>query len=259
MKGKNKNREELLLENQELRARLVSADKARSEFLTIMSHELRTPMTSVIGYSIILKEMTHGKLNEKQELYIDNILASSKHLLEIINDFLDIAKMEAEKLELFIESVSVTEVVNEILNLMKEKAERKNIKLKKQFDSQIKFIEVDRQRFKQILFNLLGNAIKFCKEDGGVIKITSKKDGDMAKISISDNGIGIKEEDMPLLFQKFTQLDHGISRKYEGTGLGLAITKQLIELHGGRIMVESKFEEGSTFTFLLPIKKEISY
>jgi len=241
--------EEILIENE----RLTYANKARSEFLTIMSHELRTPLTSVIGYSILLKEKNKGKLNEKQEFYIDGILTNSKHLLDLINGTLDLAKIEAGKLELVVESISVPEIINESLSLMKEKASARNVLLKKKFDSHLGVIEADRQKFKQILFNLLSNALKFCKEEGGIITVSVKKEGDMAKISVSDTGIGIKEEDIPKLFQKFEQLDSGISRKYGGTGLGLAITKQLVELHGGKITVESRYGEGSTFTFLLPI------
>jgi two-component system cell cycle sensor histidine kinase PleC len=240
---------EILIENE----RLTYANKARSEFLTIMSHELRTPLTSVIGYSILLKEKNKGKLNEKQEFYVDGILSNSKHLLDLINGTLDLAKIEAGKLELVIESISVQEIINEILILMKERASSRNVLLKKEFDSDLGVIEADRQKFKQILFNLLSNALKFSKEEGGIITVSAKKEGDMAKISVSDTGIGIKEEDIPKLFQKFEQLDSGISRKYGGTGLGLAITKQLVELHGGKITVESRYGEGSTFTFLLPI------
>ncbi len=240
---------EILIENE----RLTYANKARSEFLTIMSHELRTPLTSVIGYSILLKEKNKGKLNKKQEFYVDGILTNSKHLLDLINGTLDLAKIEAGKLELVVESISVPEIIKETLSLMKEKASARNVLLKKEFDSHLGVIEADRQKFKQILFNLLSNALKFCKEEGGIITVSAKKEGDMAKISVSDTGIGIKEEDIPKLFQKFEQLDSGISRKYGGTGLGLAITKQLVELHGGKITVESRYGEGSTFTFLLPI------
>ncbi len=241
--------EEIVIENE----RLTYSNKARSDFLTIMSHELRTPLTSVIGYSILLKEKNQGKLNEKQEFYVDGILTNGKHLLDLINNTLDLAKIEAGKLELVIESVSVPEIINESLSLMKEKASSRNVFLKKKLDSHLGVIEADRQKFKQILFNLLNNALKFCKEEGGIITVSAKKEGDMVKISISDTGIGIKEEDIPKLFQKFEQLDSGISRKYGGTGLGLAITKQLVELHGGKITVESRYGEGSTFTFLLPI------
>ncbi len=241
--------EKIMIENE----RLMYTNKARDEFLTIMSHELRTPLTSVIGYSILLKEKNKGKLNEKQEFYVDGILTNSKHLLDLINNTLDLAKMEAGKLELVTESIQVPEVINESLSLMKEKASARNILIKKEFDPNLGVIEADRQKFKQILFNLLSNAIKFCREEGGIITVSAKKEGDMAQISVSDNGIGIKEKDIPKLFQKFEQLDSGISRKYGGTGLGLAITKQLVELHGGKITVESKHGEGSTFTFSLPI------
>lgn len=241
---------ELVLENE----RLISANRARSEFMTIISHELRTPLTSIIGYSIILKEMAHGKLNQKQEFYIDNILASSKHLLDVINDILDIAKVEAGKLELLIETVPLPGTISEILSLMNEMAKMKKTILKKELDPQLAHIEADRHKFKQILFNLISNAMKFSKEDGGIIIISTKKEGDMAKISVSDTGIGIREEDISKLFQKFGQLDSGLSRKYNGAGLGLAITKQLVELHEGKIMVESKYGEGSNFTFFLPVE-----
>ena len=246
--------EELRSENE----RLIFANKTRSEFLAIMSHELRTPLTSVIGYSLILQGRTQGKLNKKQMLFVDNILKSSKHLLTLINNILDMAKMEAGKLEMAIEEISVPDTINEILNLIKENAAEHNIILKKEFDPEMKAIKADRRAVKQIFFNLLGNAIKFSKQEGGIVTVSVKREGDMVKISVSDTGIGIKGEDMPRLFQEFEQLDSGIARKYEGTGLGLAITKHLVELHGGKIWVESIAGKGSKFTFLLPIagKKE---
>ncbi len=242
--------EELRLENE----KLISAEKARSEFLSIMSHELRTPLTSVIGYSILLREQQLGTLNKKQAFYVDSVIENSKHLLSLINNVLDLAKMEAGKLELAVEKVSVPEIIIDSLNLIKESARSRRIVLKKDLDPALDIIEADRQKFKQILFNLLSNALKFSKEGGGIIKVSAKKERSMAKISVSDTGIGIGEEDIPRLFQKFEQLDSGISRKYGGTGLGLAITKQLVELHGGEITVASRYGEGSTFTFLLPIK-----
>ncbi len=244
-----KKMEEILLENE----RLISASKARSEFLTIMSHELRTPLTSVIGYSIILKDKAHGDLNKKQEFYVDSVIKSSNHLLSLINTILDLAKIEAGKLELVIEEIPVGEIINEILNLIKEKAEKRNIILKHQYDPGLRYIMADRQKFKQILFNLLSNAVKFSKEAGGTVSISAIKEGDMARISVADTGIGIKKKDMARLFREFEQLDSGITRKYEGTGLGLAITKQLVELHGGKIMAESRYGKGSIFTFLLPL------
>ena len=244
--------EELGRENE----RLTSANKTRSEFLTIMSHELRTPLTAVIGYSIILRGNTQGKLNQKQSFFVDNILASSKHLLDLINNFLDLAKIEAGKLELVIEEINVSEILNDILKLFKENAQEHNLIIKKKFDPELKSIKADRRALKQILFNLMGNAIKFSKQEGGIVTVSAKREGDMVKISVSDKGIGIKEEELRRLFQKFEQLDSGTSRKYEGTGLGLAITKQLVELHGGKITVESKYGQGSTFTFSLPIDEK---
>ncbi|CAG0957807.1 MAG: PAS domain-containing sensor histidine kinase [Candidatus Methanoperedens sp.] len=243
---------ELGLENERLR----SANKTRSEFLTIMSHELRTPLTAVIGYSIILRGNTQGKLNQKQSFFVDNILASGKHLLDLINNFLDLAKIEAGKLELVLEEIFVIEILNDILKLFKENAQEHNLIIEKEFDPELKSIKADRRAFKQILFNLMGNAIKFSKQEGGIVTVSAKREGDMVKISVSDKGIGIKEEELRRLFQKFEQLDSGTSRKYEGTGLGLAITKQLVELHGGKITVESKYGQGSTFTFSLPIDEK---
>ena len=241
--------EEIRIENE----RLVLSNETKSEFLTIMSHELRTPLTSIIGYSQLLKEKKHGKLNIKQESYVDNTLYSSRHLLDLINGVLDLAKAEAGKLEIVHEDISLPDVVNGIIQLMKENVSGKNIIMKTDLDPALDIISVDKLKFKQILFNLMCNAIKFSKEEGGTIVVSAKKEGSMAKFSVSDTGIGVKENDLGKLFQKFEQIDHGLSRKYEGTGLGLVITKELVELHGGRIMVESEYGKGSTFTFLLPI------
>jgi len=180
-------------------------------------------------------------------------LKSSEHLLSLINSILDMAKIEAGKLEMIIEDVSVPDMINETFYLMKEIAANHNIVIEKELDPALEIIKADRQKLKQILFNLLSNAVKFSKENGGIITIRTRRDGNVARISISDTGIGIMDEDIPRLFHKFEQLDSGISRKYEGTGLGLAITKQLVELHGGKIWVESRYGEGSTFLFTIPI------
>lgn len=241
--------EEIRLENE----RLISINKAKSEFINIMGHELRTPMTSIIGYSSLLKEQKYGELNTKQEFYVDNVLINSQHLIELINDILDLGKIEAGKMELAIEDISLPEIINETVVLLKEKSSRKNITLDKDFDPMLDIITADKQKLKLILFNLFSNAIKFSEDDGGTITISTKKEGDMAKISVSDTGIGIKEEDIDRIFHKFEQLDQGLSRKYEGSGLGLHITKHLVELHGGKIIVESTYGEGSTFTFYLPV------
>ena len=219
-----------------------------------MSHELRTPLSASIGFSELLKMSRAGELNEKQKHYVDNILASNQFLLTLINDILDLSKIEAGKIELVPAMMSVPVTIHETLSLIKEKAMKHNVLLKKEFDPDLEFIEADKQRFKQVLFNLLNNSVKFSKEEGGTVTITAKKEGNMAQISVSDTGIGIKEDNLSKLFNKFEQLESGISQKYGGTGLGLAITKQLVELHGGKIWAESRYREGSMFSFLIPLK-----
>ncbi|VVB97649.1 Methyl sulfide methyltransferase-associated sensor [uncultured archaeon] len=247
-----KEAEKIRLEN----LRLDLASRTKSEFLANMSHELRTPLNAIIGFCELIKQKVHGGLTEKQEHYVDNVLTSGKFLLSLINDILDLSKVEAGKIELVMENISLPSVINETMNLIKEKASKHNIALKTDFDPMLDIIEADQQRLKQILFNLLSNAVKFSKEEGGTVTITTKKEGDMAKISVSDTGIGIREDDLRKLFTEFEQLDSGISKKYGGTGLGLSITKKLVELHGGKIMVESKYGERTTFTFLLPLVKQ---
>lgn len=243
-----KKTETLRIENE----RLYASNKAKSEFLASMSHELRTPLNASIGFSELLKMGVAGELTEKQKQYVENILSSNQFLLTLINDVLDLSKIEAGKFELKPEKISVPVTIRETLYLIKEKAMRNNVSLNTELDPELEFIEADKQRFKQILFNLLSNAVKFTGPEG-TVTITAKKESDMAKISVSDTGIGIKEENLGKLFRKFEQLEKRIGQKYGGTGLGLAISRQLLELHGGEIQVQSKFGEGSTFTFTLPI------
>ncbi len=241
--------EEIRFEN----VRLSHASKAKSEFLANMSHELRTPLNSIIGFTELMKQKVIGELNDKQEHYMDNVLSSSNHLLRLINDILDLSKVESGKIELTIEKLNISDIIDESLLLMKENANKHNIILKKESDTALEFIYADRLRLKQVLFNLLSNAVKFSKPEGGKVTVTANKQGDMVKISVSDTGIGIKEENLEKLFKEFEQIDSGISRKYGGTGLGLAITKKLVELHGGKISAESTYGEGSTFSFTIPI------
>jgi PAS domain S-box-containing protein len=243
------NAEEMRLENE----RLMYANKAKSEFLSSVSHDLRTHLNSIMGFSDLMKQKTAGELNQKQERYMSNVLISSKFLLELINNILDLSRIEAGKIELIIEKFEVNRAINEIAVLLKGKTSKHNIIFEKDFDPELEFIEGDKQRFKQIMFNLLGNAIKFSKEKGGTVTIRTRKNGDMAHFSVSDTGIGIRQKDLGRLFTNFQQLRPEISQKYGGTGLGLSITKQLVELHGGKIMVESKYGKGSTFTVLLPV------
>ncbi|MDD5473922.1 MAG: PAS domain S-box protein [Candidatus Methanoperedens sp.] len=250
-----KRAEEMRLENIRLEnERLMYASKAKSEFLAIMSHELRTPLNSIIGFSELLKRRASLEPGGKHDKYVDNIILSGKHLLNLINDILDLTKIEVGKMDILIEEVNVPQAIEETINLVKVTAERRNVIINRDLAPQLNTIEADKKRFRQILFNLLSNAVKFSKEGGGIVTIKAIMAGNIAEFSVSDTGIGIREKDLEKAFLVFQQLDSGISRKYGGTGLGLSITKQLVEMHGGKIWAESKYGEGSTFTFSLPLK-----
>ncbi len=233
------------------------ANMAKSEFMSRMSHELRTPLNAIIGFSDVMKQKIAGDLNEKQEHYVDNILLHSQHLLALINDVLDMTRIEAGKMEMLIEKMPVQIAINEILIVIKERAQKRNVIIKEEIEPQLDYIYADKQRFKQVLLNLLDNAVKFSKPEGGTVTIKAKKVEDMAEFSVSDSGIGIKEEDTGKIFNIFQQVDSGVIRKYRGTGLGLAISKRLVEMHGGKIGVKSRYGEGSNFTFMLPLKAKI--
>lgn len=243
--------EEIRIEN----VQLSQATKAKSEFLANMSHELRTPLNSIIGFTQILKENAASDLNEKHRHFLDNILFSSTHLLDLINEILDISKIESGKFDLVMERISITKIIEEIIILLKEKAANQNVVLKMEFDHSIDLIDADKLRLKQVLFNLISNAVKFSKKEGGTVTIRTRMRNDNVELSISDTGIGIKKENIVKLFTEFHQLDTGYARMYQGTGLGLAISKKLVELHGGKIWVESEYGVGSTFTLTLPSVK----
>lgn len=235
----------------------LRASSVKSDFLMKMSHELRTPLNSVLGFSQILKIKHQGELNEKQEKYVDNILYSATRLLGIINDMLDLVKVESgEKLLLSIQSFPAAKAIDEALIFINDSAAQKKIVIHKEIDPGLGIIEADTLRFKQILINLIGNAIKFSKPGGGTVNIAARRNDDMAYFSISDTGIGIKEDNIGKLFDPFFQADSGTSRRYGGAGAGLAVTKQLVEQHGGRIWVDSTFGEGSTFSFTLPLMQK---
>lgn len=238
-----------LAKDEALRANMV-----KTNFLMTMSHELRTPLNAVLGFSEVLKQKTAGELNEKQERYLDNITTGGNNLLNIINQILELVRTESEIAELQIENIPVHQTVDEVISSIKKKAQAKNVNIEKNIDPELDNIDADKYKFKQVFIILLDNAVKFSKKDGGTITIIAKKEGGMARFSVSDTGIGIKEEDIGKIFQKFTQLESGTTRKYGGTGIGLALAKQFVELHGGKISVESKPGVGSTFTFLLPIE-----
>jgi len=235
----------------------LRASSVKSDFLMKMSHELRTPLNSVLGFSQLLKMKHSGELNEKQEQYLDNIFHSATRLLGMINDMLDLVKVESgEGLHLSIHSFPAAQAIDEALIFINDRAAQKKIVIHKEIDPGLGIIEADALRFKQILINLIDNAIKFSKPAGGTVNIAARRNGDMAQFSISDTGIGIKEENMDNLFDLFYQADSGISRRYGGAGAGLAVTKQLVEQHGGRIWVKSIYGEGSTFSFILPLMQK---
>ena len=229
-----------------------TANRTKSEFLATMSHELRTPLNSVIGFSDLLLDGSFGQLNEKQNKFMENISHSGKHLLTLINDILDISKIEAGKMELFYEIFDFSDLLSDIHLMMKPLAAKKSILLEFYMKPRSIFINADRGKLKQILYNLIGNAIKFTPENGGVHVDASMED-QMLLVNVCDNGIGISREDQGKLFRAFVQLDSASNRKYEGTGLGLALVKNLLELHGGDIGVESEYEKGSTFYIRVPL------
>ncbi|MEO6034474.1 MAG: response regulator [Verrucomicrobiota bacterium] len=234
-------------------AELQRATQHKSDFLANMSHELRTPLNAVIGFSEVLREQMFGPLNAKQEEYVTDILTSGQHLLSLINDVLDLSKVEAGKMELEPGVFDLRKLLENSLVMVKERALSHGIQLSLDIGNGVGLIEADERRIKQILFNLLSNAVKFTPDKGKVGIRAQLVEGNV-EISVFDTGVGISEEDKPKLFGEFQQLHTGLTNKPEGTGLGLSLTRRFIELHGGRIWVESVAGEGSTFTFSLPVK-----
>lgn len=247
--------EELVKERtQELeQEKLISeaANLAKSDFLSNMSHELRTPLTGILGFSNILLQQIFGPLNDKQKQYIEGIASCGNHLLELINDLLDISKLEAGKEELIIEKIVLEELCQNCLSLFKERCLKQNLQLNLSIVTDVKTWMADRRRTKQILVNLLSNAVKFT--EAGSITLQVEKSGDNLQLSVTDTGIGINQADQLTLFQPFKQLDSGLNRKYEGTGLGLALSRKLARLHGGDITLKSQVGVGSCFTLILPM------
>ncbi len=234
-----------------------ASNQAKSDFLASMSHELRTPLSAILGFSQLLEQKLYGPLNEKQSGYIDDILTSGRHLLELINDVLDLAKIEAGKVELQFSPVNIQNLINSSLLMVKEKTARRGIKINVQVSPELQTREysIDERRIKQVMFNLLSNAVKFTP-DGGSINIQGRNDDNTLVFSVADNGIGIPPEHIDKLFTDFYQVQSGLISKTPGTGLGLAISKRIVETHGGNIWVESDGKnKGSRFYFTLPIKK----
>jgi GAF domain-containing protein/anti-sigma regulatory factor (Ser/Thr protein kinase) len=232
---------------------LEAANRHKSEFLANVSHELRTPLNAIIGFSEVLLEKLFGELNDKQNEYVDDILSSGRHLLSLINDILDLSKIEAGRMELEVTTFHLPDAIENALLLVRERASRHGIKLERVIDDRLGDFTGDERKVKQVLVNLLSNAVKFTPE-GGQIKVEARL-GDRAVImSVADNGIGIAPEDQEAIFEEFRQVGSNYAHKREGTGLGLSLTRKFVELHDGKIWVESEPGKGSKFTFTLPVK-----
>ncbi len=241
------------LEIAEKNAELEQANRMKSEFLANISHELRTPLNAVIGFSEVLKDGILGELNSKQEEYASDIFKSGQHLLSLINDILDLSKIEADKMTLDPEPVNIKELIRNAISIVRERAFAKKITLTQHVAPPVSCILADARQIKQMVYNLLTNAIKFTP-DGGKVNIHAYKDGENFIIDVQDNGIGISPEDQTRLFKPFEQLDSSVARKYEGPGLGLVLAQRFAELHSGTISVRSTPNEGSCFTISIPYK-----
>jgi signal transduction histidine kinase len=232
---------------------LEVTSRHKSEFLANMSHELRTPLNAIIGFSEVLNERMFGELNDKQEEYLKDIHASGQHLLSLINDILDLSKIEAGRMELELADFDLPLAMDNALTLVRERASRRGVTLQMTVGEPVGTIRGDERKMKQVLLNLLSNAIKFTPE-GGRIGVAAVRDDGAVEVSVSDTGVGIAPEDLETVFEEFRQVGASAA-KQEGTGLGLALTRKFVELHGGKIWVKSQVGAGSTFTFTLPLRR----
>ncbi|WP_280156020.1 PAS domain S-box protein [Piscinibacter sp. XHJ-5] len=233
---------------------LQETNRLKSEFLANMSHELRTPLNGILGFSELLIDQRAGVLTDKQKEYLGDIHECGKHLLQVINDVLDLSKVEAGRMEVHPEEFSPRAAIGAVCAVITPLARKKRIQLHPPAASPVDTVTLDVQKFKQVLFNLLSNAVKFTNIGGRIDVTLDLEPPDMLRVMVKDNGIGIAAADMGRLFEAFRQLDGGLSRRYEGTGLGLALTRKLVELQGGRVDVESQQGLGSTFSVLLPLR-----
>ena len=243
----------LFHEIEEKSRQLEIANQHKSDFLANMSHELRTPLNAIIGFSEVLVEKMFGEVNDKQLDYLKDIHSSGKHLLSLINDILDLSKIEAGRMELDISDFDLRSALENAMTLVKERAQRNGIRLSLEVDRSLGVLHGDERKLKQILLNLLSNAVKFTPE-GGKVDVAARPGVDAVEISVSDTGVGITAEDQKVVFEEFKQVGSDYTRKAEGTGLGLALTKRFVELHGGNIRLESIPGKGSTFTFTIPLR-----
>jgi CheY-like chemotaxis protein len=245
----------LVRELEQRSAELEVASRHKSEFLASMSHELRTPLNAIIGFSEVLLERMFGDLNERQDEYLRDILGSGRHLLELLNDILDLSKVEAGRMELDRSTFSVADAVDYTLAMVRERAARRSITLRAETTDDVDGIYADELRIKQVLLNLLSNAVKFTPA-GGAVTVTTRRSADAVVVEVADTGPGIATEDQERIFHAFQQGSRSPSQQ-EGTGLGLTLCRRIIELHGGQIWVESRPGAGSTFGFAIPPPAEL--
>jgi signal transduction histidine kinase len=231
---------------------LETANRHKSEFLANMSHELRTPLNAVIGFSEVLQERMFGDLNEKQADYVNDIHSSGRHLLALINDILDLSKIEAGRMELEASEFDLRAMLETALTLVRERAQRHGIALSLETAPEVGTVRGDERKLKQVTLNLLSNAVKFTPE-GGSVRLGARMNGAAIEVSVAYTGVGIAPQDQALVFDEFRQVGNDAARKAEGTGLGLALARKFVELHGGTIRLESAPGRGSTFTFTLPL------
>ena len=233
---------------------LTKATQAKSEFLAHMSHELRTPLNVIIGFSELLMDEVAGEINDEQRQSLNDILNSGKSLLNLINDILNLSKIEAGKIELVFRDISIANIIESLCKDMRPIISRRNQSMEIAMEKELPLVKADRARINQVLFNLLGNATKFTP-DGGKLRVEAQRDDVYVVVSVIDSGIGIRKEEQDKIFEEFYQLGSPLSEDKSGTGLGLTIARQIIDRHGGRIWVESEFGSGSGFSFTLPVAR----
>nr|WP_290666259.1 ATP-binding protein [Ardenticatena sp.] len=241
-----------VVELEKANAELRELDRLKSEFVSTVSHELRTPLNIIIGHAELLHDELFGELNEHQKRYVGNILRSARHLLDLVEDILDLSKIESGRMDLRLEPFDVREAISEVCVLLEDMAKSKGVELRINLHPDLQRIVADRLRFKQIIYNLVSNGIKFTPE-GGYVEVRGRQlPNGWYQFEVEDTGIGIPKEHFDTIFERFRQLDSSASRAWEGTGLGLTLTREFVRLHGGKIEVDSTVGQGTTFTVLLP-------
>jgi signal transduction histidine kinase len=235
---------------------LERAYRLKSQFLASMSHELRTPINALLGYTSLMLDHIYGDLNQRQEEALSRMYTASQHLLELVNDILDLAKIEAGKMPVHVERVNLREVLWELSETIEPMVRPKELEFIVDIDPDLPLLETDRTKVKQVMLNLLSNAVKFTHQGHIAVRAHPAPDRPGVLIDVEDTGIGIREEDQPKIFDDFRQVDQSSTREYGGTGLGLSITKKLLHLLGGTIRVHSLPGEGSTFSIWLPLRSE---